>query len=591
VRPFVALLTIAALAAALAALAAPAGAAAQSGRPNIVVVLTDDQRWDTLATMPTVHRELVQKGVTFANSFVVNPLCCPSRASFLTGRYSHSTGVYDNLPPYGAAAFDDRSTLATWLAGAGYRTAWVGKYLNGHAATTVPPGWHRWAALRSAYFNYSLWVDGAPIPFSDDDASYSTDVLTREAVSFIESSGGPFFLVYAPFAPHGPATPAPRHADAFADLFPWRAASHNEADVFDKPRWLQNRPLLTEADEQAADAFRRSQLASLLAVDEGVGEILDALRKAGRLANTIVVYTSDNGLMWGEHRMWNRKVVAFEESIRVPLVVRHDALVPQPRTETRLVTNIDLAPTLAEVAGARAPRVDGASLVPLLRAVPSPTPAWRRSFLIEHVRGVAGAAVALPTYCAVRGERWKYVRYKTREEELYDLAADPYELENRARDAAYLPQLFALRSRLKELCDPPPPGFDLSRLCTHEAEALAGVVRATRRADTVCGSRSLDFVAALAGDDVVRGRAGADVVRAGPGDDLVEGQRGADWIVGGPGRDLLHGGADRDFVHARDRGPDRVTCGPGRDVVRADATDRVASDCEIVQRPAATSGP
>ncbi len=583
------LLAAALLAWTVAVLATPAEAAAQAGRPNIVVVLTDDQRWDTLATMPTVQRELVQKGVTFANSFVVNPLCCPSRASFLTGRYSHSTGVYDNVPPYGAAAFDARSTLATWLARVGYRTGYVGKYLNRHPGSTVPPGWHRWVMIPSAYFDYSLWADGVPVKFADDDASYSTDVLTRAAVSFIQSSSEPFFLVYAPFAPHAPATPAPRHAEGFADITPWRAASHNEADVFDKPRWLQNRRVLTEADEQAADAFRRSQLASLLAVDEGVGEILAAVGASARLANTIVVYTSDNGLLWGEHRLWNRKVAAFEESIRVPLVVRHDALVPRPRIETRLVTNIDLAPTLAELAGARAPRVDGASLVPLLRGAPWPTPPWRRSFLIEHLRGVEGASVAMPTYCAVRGERWKYVRYKTREEELYDLAADPDELDNRAGDGAYLPKLFALRSHMKELCDPPPPGFDLSRLCTHEAEALAGTVRGTRRADNVCGSAAADFVNARGGNDTVRAGAGADVVRAGRGADVVEGGQGADWIVGGAGRDRLDGGAGPDVVQARDGERDRITCGLGRDEVRADVIDRIAGDCEVVRRFAAGS--
>jgi N-acetylglucosamine-6-sulfatase len=588
-RPLTLLSFAALLASAMAGLASPAQAAAQADRPSIVVVLTDDQRWDTLATMPTVQRELVQKGVTFANAFVVNPLCCPSRASLLTGLYSHSTGVYDNVPPYGAAAFDARSTVATWLARAGYRTAHVGKYLNGHPRSVVPPGWHRWVTIPSAYFDYWLWRDGVPTRFADDDASYSTDVLTREALSFIESSRDPFFLVYAPFAPHAPATPAPRHADAFADLEPWRAASHNELDIFDKPRWLQNRRVLTETDEQAADAFRRSQLASLLAVDEGVDDILDALDRSGRLENTIVVYTSDNGLLWGEHRMWNRKVVAFEESMRVPLVVRHDALVPWPRTETRLVTNIDLAPTLAELAGARAPRTDGASLVPLLGPAPSRTPSWRRSFLIEHLRGPAGASVAVPTYCAVRGERWKYVRYATREEELYDLASDPHELDNRAGDAAFLPQLFTLRSRVKDLCDPPPPGFDLSRLCTHEAEALAGTVRGTQWADNVCGSGAPDFVDALAGDDAVEARTGGDVVRAGKGADVVKGQSGADWIVGGPGSDRLHGGAGPDVIHARDGERDRVTCGLGRDVVRADATDRVAGDCETVRRPVAGS--
>src|SRR3712207_6432541 len=168
------------------ALAAPAAAPAA---PNVVLILTDDQRWDTLWAMPTVQRELVGRGVTFQNAFAVNPLCCPSRASFLTGRYSHSNGVYSNVPPYGGVSwFDHTSTIATSLAAAGYRTAYIGKYLNGYLADFVPPGWHRWVANAGGFFGYGLNVDGFSVRYGLEEAAYSTDVFANEAVSFIQSS-------------------------------------------------------------------------------------------------------------------------------------------------------------------------------------------------------------------------------------------------------------------------------------------------------------------------------------------------------------------------------------------------------------------
>jgi N-acetylglucosamine-6-sulfatase len=559
----------------LTAVVAAAPAAAQpSARPNIVLVLTDDQRWDTLAAMPTVQRELAGRGVRFANAFAVNPLCCPSRASILTGQYSHSTGVYSNGPPFGgASSFNDTSTIATWLQAAGYRTGYVGKYLNGYRATWIPFGWHRWVGYAGGYFNYSVNIDGLPTFFGQTPDEYSTDVLAREAVSFVETSQGPFFLVFAPYAPHGPSTPAPRHANAYADLRPARPPSYNEEDALDKPAWLRGRAPLTEEQQGWTDGFRRRQLASLLAVDEAVKRILDSLAASGRLANTMVVFTSDNGLTWGEHRLANRKVAAFEESIRIPLVVRYDALIPFRRTETKLVTNIDLAPTFAELGGAWARGVEGRSLVPLLQ---SPQATWRRSFLIEHLQAAVGAVAEVPTYCAVRTERLKYVVYATREEELYDLALDPYELVNRADDPTRRKELFALRAQVKMRCNPPPPGFTTDWICTLEGTSEPGRLVGTNGADTICGGR---------GAELVYSRAGADTVRAGAGADTVYGERGADYLVGAAGADVLNGGPGNDVVLARDTRIDVVRCEGGRDTVSADRRDRVRADCEIVRRP------
>ncbi len=438
------------------ALGASAGPA-RAEPPSVLVVITDDQRPETLWAMPTVQRELVARGVTFANAFVVNALCCPSRASLLTGNYSHTTGVYRQRPPYGRAeAFDDGSTLATWLQDAGYTTGFFGKYLDGfqHQALTgyVPPGWDRFVAfVHAEYLDYGLTVDGAVRRYGSAPEDYSTDVLAEAAVSFIRQSRGPLFVVYAPAAPHGPAIPASPDAAAFADLPAWRPPGYDEADVSDKPAYIRALPRLDVLRARQIDQLRVDQYRTLLSVDRAVARLLQALAATGRLDHTLVVLTSDNGLAWGEHRWW-KKEVPYEESIRVPLVVRYDPLVGAARTESRLALNIDLAPTVAEVAGVATPPTDGRSLVPLLAGRPV---RWRRDFLVEHLEG----RNPVPTYCAVRGERFKYVRYATGEEELYDLAADPHELENRAADPRLARVRAAMDRRLGQLCQPPPPGF------------------------------------------------------------------------------------------------------------------------------------
>jgi N-acetylglucosamine-6-sulfatase len=210
---------------------AASGAHAGQDRPNIILILTDDQRWDTLSAMPNVQRLLAGHGVTFANSFVVNPLCCPSRSSILTGNYSHTTHVYKNLPPDGGFqtfGTQDRSTIATWLEAAGYRTALVGKYLNGYAHTSyIPPGWDRWVAYTSGtdYYDYTLNVDGERVSHGHAPSDYSTDVLADYAVDFVRDTSSPFFLYFAPNAPHQPAFPEPGAPDQFANLPLWRPPS------------------------------------------------------------------------------------------------------------------------------------------------------------------------------------------------------------------------------------------------------------------------------------------------------------------------------------------------------------------------------
>jgi arylsulfatase A-like enzyme len=425
--------------------------------PSVLLVLTDDQRSDALGHMPIVRRELIDHGVRFTSGFVSNSLCCPSRSSILTGDYSHTTRVYRQIPPYGRFDwFDDRSTVATWLHRAGYTTGLFGKYLDGyqHAALEgyVPPGWDRWVAfLHSAYYDYRLSIDGTVHDYGESPGDYSTSVLTRTATSFIRQTPGPIFVEFTPTAPHAPAVPAPGDEHAFDGLAPWRPPSFDEADVADKPGYVRALPRLTQSEVAQEDAFRRDQYDTLRSADRSVGALLDALRATGRLSNTLVIFTSDNGLAWGEHR-WTKKEVPYEESIRVPFVVRYDPAIAAPRTDPHLVLNIDIAPTIADATGAGRPHDDGRSLLPLLRSTHAP---WRRDFLLEHMEGTNH----VPTYCGVRDERYVEVRYATGEQELYDLRRDPYELANRAGDPGAVAVRDRLRHRLDELCDPPPPGL------------------------------------------------------------------------------------------------------------------------------------
>jgi N-acetylglucosamine-6-sulfatase len=433
----------------------------EDSRPSLVLVLTDDQRWDTLWAMPSVRRILGRRGVTFRNSFVVNPHCCPSRATILTGQYSHSTGVYTNEDEFhgGFAHFDDASTIATWLEGAGYRTALMGKYLNGYSpgdAGYIPPGWDRWLAFATRaggggkYYDYGLSDDGKRVSFGRQPQDHSTDVLAQSAVDFICGSQGPLFLVYAPYAPHGVAIPAPRHRDEFDDLELKVSPSYDEQDVSDKPRWVR-RLLRVGPYDSHPNYFQ-----ALLGVDEAVARVAEALRDSGRLHNTMIVFASDNGYMWGEHRH-TFKLAPYEESIRVPFVVRFDRLIENPRIDRNLVLNLDLAPTFADAAGVDAPEAEGRSLLPLLTG---DARGWREHFLIEHLNAASPTTNdPVPTYCALRTRRELYVAYDTGEEEYYDLSTDPYQLDNRADDRRLRSRTATLRALLRRTCRPRPPGY------------------------------------------------------------------------------------------------------------------------------------
>ncbi len=455
---------LAAVAAAVSALLVPfpqpTSEAVALGPPSVVVILTDDQRWDTLHAMPIVRSELAEHGMTFQNAFVTNPLCCPSRSSLLTGLYSHSTGVWRNEPPFGGwSSFDDSSTVATQLQGVGYRTGFFGKYMNGYkdgaSIGYVPPGWDRWMAFsRSGYYDYELSVDGTLQTHGSAPADYSTKVLASEVTSFIRSTTDPVFVYYSPYAPHNPATPSGAHAKEFAGLDPWRPKSYGEPDMSDKPAWAQTLPPWTASKRAEKDAFRVDQYRTLQSVDDAVGNIVQALSDTGRLDNTLIVFMSDNGLSWGEHR-WATKRVAFEESIRIPMVIRFDPLTVTLNRDDRMVLGIDIAPTIFELTGITGATVDGSSLVPLLSGSAE---TWRDAFLIEHMQKEVDR---IPTFCAVRTDRYKYVYYGDGTEELYDLAVDPLERWSRAADPSLASVKADLQIRLTSLCSPPPPGLVL----------------------------------------------------------------------------------------------------------------------------------
>jgi arylsulfatase A-like enzyme len=341
-------------------------------KPNFVIILSDDQRWDTVdAThqspnrpgyvMPNVKSELIDSGVTFSEGHVTTALCCPSRTSILTGQYSHNTGVHDNSPPDGGAEiFDDHCTIARWLKAQNYTTGFIGKYLNGYAslAPCIPPGYDDWfVQVQVKFFDYDVNHNGVIEHFDSADADYSGDVMTQHAVDFIHArgvDGKRFFLHVSQKAPHGPATAAPRHLGLFAGIAPFRPPNYAEPDVTDKPAWVQALTWTTN-NQNSTDNFRIKQLESLQAVDEGVAAIMQALRDIGQDDNTLVIYTADNGFSWGSHR-WRPKQCPYEECIRVPLVMRYPDLAGTvPRTDSRFVLNVDFAATIADLAGVQPP--------------------------------------------------------------------------------------------------------------------------------------------------------------------------------------------------------------------------------------------
>lgn len=387
-------------------------ASGQADRPDVLVVVLDDLRSDELAPLSFLRDG---SWTRFTDAAVEVPMCCPSRASMLTGRYATDVGVRANDE---GAAFDDRRTLATALDSAGYRTGLAGKYLNGfpwtRPDTYVPPGWDHWRAF------------GSRVERDESRGQYSADYLATTTKRFLDATptGTPFFFYLSYGQPHLPATPAARHANAPVALAPW-PPSFNEADVSDKPPPIRRLPLADRATVDRWTAERTAKARSLMAVDESVRSVLDHLRRSGRLDRTVVVLVSDNGYGFGSHRI-ESKAFPYEELVTVPFLVRWPG---RPGgTVTQQVSLLDVAPTVAALAGTSVPRARGLDLGPVLR---DPAVRLPRTWVF-----LEGPRRENP-WQAVRSEDLKYVEYAGGARELYDLRADPFELRNVVDDPAY----------------------------------------------------------------------------------------------------------------------------------------------------------
>lgn len=432
-----------------------------TSRLNVVVIVSDDERLDANRGMRNVRHLLAREGVRFDRYYTTTSECCPSRASILTGQYPHHTGVVANFGPHAYPSFDDRSTLATWLHDAGYATAMVGKYLNGYTLDgdhRIPPGWDRWVAMESVpeerYYRYALNENGRRVDYGRWPSDYSTSVLTRKALGFIRSARRPFFLYFAPVAPHLPAIPAPQDRGSIGDLPPLRSPAFDEADIADKPwRTRFERTFTPRGAAYDLEEVRRRQLETLRSLDRSVGKIVGELRRRSLLDRTVIVYVSDNGFLWGEHRLGG-KIWPYEESIHLPLVIRTPWREGDGTVDHHMALNVDLAPTIAALAGVR-PGIpqDGRSLAPFLRAEDPP---WRVDGLVEYRGPGQLRRGGPPPFRALRTRRFLYVMYDNGWRELYDMRRDPWQLENVAGTPRYATTQRYLARRLRVLAHAAP---------------------------------------------------------------------------------------------------------------------------------------
>jgi N-acetylglucosamine-6-sulfatase len=532
---------------------AAASSAFPPEKPSFVVIQTDDETLDQLyavfnaggleiPAMPNTLAMIARRGISFNRYYVSYPLCCPSRVSLLTGRYAHNSNVRGNVQPNGGyTGFKSRGAythnLATWLQGGGYRTIHIGKFLNGYGdepydnGTDVPPGWNAWHSVLKAdthhyFYGYTLNNNGTlegPIgdPGSWDTREYGerdyfgcptstieekpclyeTDVLSRIAYEELTATSPeqPFYLQLDYTAPHGdfrrPAgpEPAPRHYTLF-DGAPYphsREEGFNEGNVNDKPRFIREAPYLSLTEIHAYRVYYQKALASLRAVDDGVKTVLDTLGGLHRLRNTYVIFTSDNGFFYGEHRLTGGKFLAYEPATHLPLLMRGPGIKPNTSTG-QLAGNIDIAPTILELAGVEADKsIDGASLVPFFR---DPSLRTRRPFLFEsfvqtndveanpepaptgpvypRAGGEATASIVAPPkdYEGIRLGPYKYIEWPNGEKELYDINKDPNELNNIVRVPNFFPiraylhaQLIRLEACVGHVCRESAPPFPLTR--------------------------------------------------------------------------------------------------------------------------------
>src|SRR5215218_3148632 len=347
------------------------GAESGASRPNILFVLTDDLDYASAQKMPQITSLVAQEGLSFEEAFVSHPMCCPSRATILTGLYDHNHHVLGNGPTHGGfqkfvSEGHEENTIAVRLQEeGGYRTAFFGKYLNQYPnqdeSTYIPPGWDEWYGKNGHRehqpYRYKINENGQVVSYDNKAEDYYSDVLSSQVIDFAgrtAEDSRPFFMFVAPTAPHGPATPAERHKGAFASEEAPRPPSFDEEDVSDKPTYVSSLDRISEEEASAIDDYYRERLESMLAVDEMVASLFQELEAAGKLENTYIFFTSDNGWEQGEHRLQKGKVRPYEESVRVPLFVRGPGVAPGS-TIKKLALNTDFAPTIADLAGIEFP--------------------------------------------------------------------------------------------------------------------------------------------------------------------------------------------------------------------------------------------
>jgi N-acetylglucosamine-6-sulfatase len=429
-----------------------------TAKPNIVFILADDMRKDDLKYMPKTRSVLRDKGMSFSNAFVSNALCCPTRATIMRGQYAHNTEVWTNKGSSGGwQAYrnegNEKDNVATRLDAAGYRTGLFGKYLNEYpGATDEPRGWDRWFAHTGGanYYDYKINDDGRIIHYGSTSADYETDVIADHAMNFIGASAMarvPFFAFVAPKAPHGPYTPARRDKHAFDGIRAPRPPSFNERNVSDKPPWIRKLSRLSDARKAKIDKRAEKRAETLQALDDLVAGVVGKLREKRVLGNTYIFFTSDNGYHLGEHRIHAGKGRPYEESVRVPLVVRGPGVAAGRQAQEKLVLNTDYLPTFTDLASTQTPGyVDGRSLGPVV--FKGNAAAWRSAVLLE----AHDAPRNTPPYSGIRTSSGrKYVKYAGGKKELYYLDRDPYELHN-SYDPNSPPATLATRLQALKSC-------------------------------------------------------------------------------------------------------------------------------------------
>jgi N-acetylglucosamine-6-sulfatase len=473
-----------------ALLAGGAPSHAASSKPNVIMLTTDDQTVQDMIAMPRTQELIGNQGANFPHAYVSMPLCCPSRVTVQTGQYAHNHGVMGNTPPNGGySKFNDKNDLPVWLQAAGYRTIHIGKMPNGFGDVTnetyVPPGWgpftgdanpasrgefYGFIKPQSAYFGFSLDENGILKQYGAND--YQTDVYANLAVDRIDNHfanfpNDPLYMQVQFFAPHDPADAAPRHLGAFATAPLPIDKSFNEKQVKDKPGWIRVIRRFGGGLISKIQSRYQRRLASLLAVDEAIDRIVNELSATGALANTYILFTSDNGFMQGQHRLHQGKFAPYEPSIRVPLLLRGPGIPPGglPRAP---VWNGDITSTITKIADANPGlQQDGRSLLPYAR---DPNLRSTRPILIET--GPPGAtnepgtpvsaasagkarsskyvknldldrtaqiarAIIAPKYRAIHTNRYVLVKYSNENREMYDLRTDPLELKSIYKDSRY----------------------------------------------------------------------------------------------------------------------------------------------------------